>query len=104
MKTQVVIVGAGPAGLLLGQLLQRAGIDTVLLEQRSASYVLGRIRAGVLEPGTVEVLEHAGVAQRLRAEGLPHDGVEIGYLGVRHRIPLREITGKQVTVYGQTEV
>jgi p-hydroxybenzoate 3-monooxygenase len=90
--------------LLLGQLLHRAGIDTVLLEQRSADYVLGRIRAGVLEPGTVEVLEHAGVAQRLRAEGLAHDGVEIGYRGVRHRVALKELTGKQVTVYGQTEV
>jgi p-hydroxybenzoate 3-monooxygenase len=104
MRTQVVIVGAGPAGLLLGQLLHRAGIDTVLLERRSGDYVKGRIRAGVLEPGTVEVLEHAGVAGRLRAEGLPHEGVEIGYRGTRHRIPLTELTGKRVTVYGQTEV
>jgi p-hydroxybenzoate 3-monooxygenase len=104
MKTQVVIVGAGPAGLLLGQLLHRAGIDTLLLERRSADYVLGRIRAGVLEPGTVEVLEHAGVASRLRAEGLAHDGVEIGYRGSRHRIDLKALTGKHVTVYGQTEV
>ena len=103
-KTQVVIVGAGPAGLLLGQLLQRSGVDTLLLERRSADYVKGRIRAGVLEPGTVEVLEHAGVADRLRAEGLPHDGVEIGFHGSRHRIPLKELTGKRVTVYGQTEV
>jgi p-hydroxybenzoate 3-monooxygenase len=104
MRTQVVIIGAGPAGLLLGQLLQRAGIDTLLLERRSADYVLGRIRAGVLEPGSVDVLEHAGVADRLRAEGLPHDGVEIGFRGTRHRIALKELTGKQVTVYGQTEV
>jgi p-hydroxybenzoate 3-monooxygenase len=104
MRTQVVIVGAGPAGLLLGQLLNRAGIDTVLLERRSADYVKGRIRAGVLEPGTVEVLEHAGVADRLRAEGLPHEGVEIGFRGERHRIPLKELTGRRVTVYGQTEV
>jgi p-hydroxybenzoate 3-monooxygenase len=104
MRTQVVIVGAGPAGLLLGQLLHRAGIDTLLLERRSADYVKGRIRAGVLEPGTVEVLEHAGVAERLRAEGLPHEGVEVGYRGARHRIPLKELTGKRVTVYGQTEV
>ena len=104
MRTQVVIVGAGPAGLLLGQLLQRAGIDTVLLERRSADYVKGRIRAGVLEPGTVEVLDHAGVSDRLRAEGLPHEGVEIGFRGERHRIPLTELTGKRVTVYGQTEV
>jgi p-hydroxybenzoate 3-monooxygenase len=104
VKTQVVIVGAGPAGLLLGQLLHRAGIDTLLLERRSAGYVLGRIRAGVLEQGTVDVLEHAGVADRLRVEGLPHDGVEIGFRGERHRIALRQLTGKQVTVYGQTEV
>jgi p-hydroxybenzoate 3-monooxygenase len=104
LKTQVVIVGAGPAGLLLGQLLQRAGIDTLLLERRSPEYVLGRIRAGVLEPGSVDVLEHAGVADRLRAEGIPHDGVEIGYRGARHRIALQELTGKRVTVYGQTEV
>ena len=104
MKTQVVIVGGGPAGLLLGQLLHRAGIDSLLLERRSGGYVLGRIRAGVLEPGTVDVLEHAGVADRLRAEGLTHDGVEIGYRGARHRIALKELTGKHVTVYGQTEV
>jgi p-hydroxybenzoate 3-monooxygenase len=104
VRTQVVIVGAGPAGLLLGQLLQRAGIDTLLLERRTPDYVLGRIRAGVLEPGTVDVLEHAGVADRLRAEGLPHDGVEIGHQGTRHRIALKELTGKRVTVYGQTEV
>jgi p-hydroxybenzoate 3-monooxygenase len=104
MKTQVVIVGAGPAGLLLGQLLHRAGIDTLLLEQRSADYVLGRIRAGVLEQGTVDILELAGVSSRLRAEGLTHDGVEIGYRGMRHHIPLKRITGRSVTVYGQTEV
>jgi p-hydroxybenzoate 3-monooxygenase len=104
LRTQVVIVGAGPAGLLLGQLLHRAGIDTLILERRSADYVAGRIRAGVLEPGTVAVLEQAGVAARLHAEGLPHDGVEIGFQGQRHRIALRELTGKCVTVYGQTEV
>src|SRR5687768_3859906 len=104
MRTQVVIVGAGPAGLLLGQLLHRVGIDTLLVERRSADYVKGRIRAGVLEPGTVEVLEHAGVADRLRAEGLPHEGVEIGLRGSRHRVPLKELTGKGVTVYGQTDV
>lgn len=104
MRTQVVIVGAGPAGLLLGQLLHQAGIDTVLLEQRTAEYVLGRIRAGVLEQGTVQVLDHAGVSSRLHAEGLIHCGVEIGVNGARHRIALSTLAGKAVTVYGQTEI
>jgi p-hydroxybenzoate 3-monooxygenase len=103
-RAQVVIVGAGPAGLLLGQLLHREGIDAVLLERRSADYVLGRIRAGVLEQGTVDVLESAGVATRLNAEGLQHDGVEIGFRGRRHRIALRDLVGRSVTVYGQTEM
>ena len=103
-RTQVVIVGAGPAGLLLGQLLHKEGIDTLILERRSADYVLGRIRAGVLESGTVDVLERAGVASRLHAEGHVHDGVEIGFRGHRHRIDLKALTGKGVTVYGQTEV
>ncbi|HYJ42802.1 MAG TPA: 4-hydroxybenzoate 3-monooxygenase [Steroidobacteraceae bacterium] len=103
-RTQVAIVGAGPAGLLLGQLLYKEGIETILLERRSAEYVSGRIRAGVLEPGTVNVLERAGVASRLHAEGLLHEGVEIGFRGRRHRIDLKALTGKSVTVYGQTEV
>jgi p-hydroxybenzoate 3-monooxygenase len=103
-RTRVAIIGGGPAGLLLGQLLHREGIDAVLLERRSADYVLGRIRAGVLEQGTVDVLERAGVAARLRAEGLVHDGVEIGFRGQRHRIALKSLTGKSVTVYGQTEM
>jgi p-hydroxybenzoate 3-monooxygenase len=90
--------------LLLGQLLHKVGIDTLLLERRSADYVAGRIRAGVLEPGTVDVLERAGVVARLHAEGLTHDGVEIGFHGHRHRIDLKALTGKCVTVYGQTEV
>ncbi len=104
MRTQVVIVGAGPAGLLLGQLLHREGIDALILERRSAEYVLGRIRAGVLEQGTVEVLERAGVAARVHAEGLVHHGVEIGFRGRRHRIALTDLVGKSVTVYGQTEM
>jgi p-hydroxybenzoate 3-monooxygenase len=103
-RTQVAIVGAGPAGLLLGQLLHKEGIDTLIMERRSAEYVAGRIRAGVLEPGTVDVLERAGVAGRLHAEGLVHDGVEIGFRGRRHRIDLKTLTGKAVTVYGQTEI
>jgi len=103
-RTQVVIVGAGPAGLLLAQLLLREGIDAIILERRSADYVLGRIRAGVLEQGTVDVLEQAGLAARLHREGLIHEGVEIGFRGQRFRIPLRQLTGKSVTVYGQTEI
>ena len=77
MRTQVAIVGAGPSGLLLGALLHRAGIDAVIVEQRSAEYVLGRIRAGVLEQTTVALLEQAGMAERLHREGLVHDGVEL---------------------------
>ena len=78
-RTQVAIVGAGPAGLLLGQLLHRAGIDNVIVERQSAEYVLGRIRAGVLEQTTVALLEQAGVAERLHHEGLPHDGVALAF-------------------------
>jgi p-hydroxybenzoate 3-monooxygenase len=90
--------------LLLGQLLHRAGIETVLLEQRTAEYVLSRIRAGVLEQGTVQILDHAGVSRRLHAEALTHDGVEIGVNGTRHRIALKALAGKAVTIYGQTEI
>jgi p-hydroxybenzoate 3-monooxygenase len=104
VRTQVVIIGAGPAGLLLGQLLHRAGVDAVILEQRTPEYVLGRIRAGVLEQGTVDVLELAGAAQRLRAESLTHGGVEISVNHARHRIPFQDLIGKTVTVYGQTEM
>ncbi|WP_428312868.1 4-hydroxybenzoate 3-monooxygenase [Hydrocarboniphaga sp.] len=104
MKTQVAIIGAGPAGLLLGQLLHHHGIDAVIIEQRSPDYVLSRIRAGVLEQGTVEILEGLGVADRLHAEGLVHDGVELSCEGERLRINFRELIGKTVTVYGQTEV
>jgi p-hydroxybenzoate 3-monooxygenase len=104
MRVQVAIIGAGPAGLLLGQLLQRAGIEAVILEQRSPEYVLGRIRAGVLESGTVELLERAGVAGRLHEEGLVHEGFEIAFGGSRHRIDLAGLAGRSVVVYGQTEV
>ena len=104
MKTQVAIVGAGPAGLLLGALLHRHGVHNVVVEQRSAAYVLGRIRAGVLEQITVDLLTDAGVDARLRAEGLPHDGFDMCFGGQRHRIDLFGLTGKRVTVYGQTEV
>jgi p-hydroxybenzoate 3-monooxygenase len=104
MKTQVAIIGAGPSGLLLGQLLAKSGIANVVIEQRSADYVLGRIRAGVLEQTTVDLLQTAGVGERMHAEGLPHDGVELCFGGVRHRIDLKGLTGKRVMVYGQTEV
>ncbi|OBY55753.1 4-hydroxybenzoate 3-monooxygenase [Pseudomonas sp. AU12215] len=105
MKTQVAIIGAGPAGLLLGQLLHKAGIDTVILERQTPDYVLGRIRAGVLEQGTADLLREAGAGARMDAEGLLHDGFELVLNGRRQRIDLKALTGgKQVMVYGQTEV
>ncbi|WP_077037658.1 4-hydroxybenzoate 3-monooxygenase [Pelomonas sp. KK5] len=104
MRTQVAIIGAGPAGLLLGQLLSTAGIDNVIVEQRSGDYVLGRIRAGVLEPITVSLLEACNAAGRLHRDGLPHDGFELCAGDQRHRIDLQALTGRHVTVYGQTEV
>jgi p-hydroxybenzoate 3-monooxygenase len=104
-RTQVIIVGAGPSGLLLGQLLQRAGVDNVILERQSADYVLGRIRAGVLEQTTTELLDRAGVGERMCREGLVHGGFELCFSGARHRVDLQRLTGgKQVMVYGQTEV
>ena len=105
MHTQVAIIGAGPAGLLLGQLLDRAGIDNIVLEQRSESYVLSRIRAGVLEHTTVGLLERAGVAARMHAEGLAHDGFCLALDGESFRIDLAGLSGRAgVMVYGQTEV
>ncbi|MFS2124938.1 4-hydroxybenzoate 3-monooxygenase [Pseudomonas sp. Pseusp97] len=105
MKTQVAIIGAGPAGLLLGQLLHKAGIDTVILERQTPDYVLSRIRAGVLEQGCADLLREAGAGARMDAEGLLHDGFELVFNGRRERIDLKALTGgKQVMVYGQTEV
>ena len=104
MRTQVAIIGAGPSGLLLGQLLHKQGIETIILENRSGEYVLGRIRAGVIEQGMVGLLEQAGVGERLHCEGLVHDGVEIAFGGARHRIDFKKLTDKTVTVYGQTEI
>jgi p-hydroxybenzoate 3-monooxygenase len=105
MRTQVVIIGAGPSGLLLGQLLHRAGIDAVILERQSADYVLGRIRAGVLEQVTIDLLDEAGVGGRMHEEGLVHEGFALLYGGARHRIDLERLTGgRKVMVYGQTEV
>ena len=104
MRTQVAIVGAGPAGLLLGRLLERHGIDTLIVEQRSRDYVLGRIRAGVLEHATAALLDHAGAGGRMRVEGLVHDGIELCFDGDRHRIDLKALVDRHVIVYGQTEV
>ena len=104
-RTQVAIVGAGPSGLLLGQLLHRAGIDNVIVERQNGDYILGRIRAGVLEQTTADLLDEAGVGGRMHAEGLVHDGFELCFGGARHRIDLAGHTGgKRVIVYGQTEV
>jgi len=104
MKTQVAIVGAGPAGLLLGQLLSRQGIESVIVEARSRDYAEQRVRAGVLEHGTVRLLEEAGVAGRLHREGLVHRGFEFTFDGHRHRIDLEGLTGRGITIYGQQEV
>jgi len=104
VRTQVAIIGAGPAGLLLGRLLERHGIEAVILERRSGDYVLSRIRAGVLEHGTRELLNACGVGERMEAEGLPHEGTEICFDGVSHRIDFRALLGREVMVYGQTEV
>ncbi len=105
MRTQVVIVGAGPSGLLLGQLLHKAGVDAIILERQSPEYVLGRIRAGVLEQVTIDLLTQAGVGARMNQEGLVHTGFDLLFKGERHRIDLAGLTGgKKVMVYGQTEV
>jgi p-hydroxybenzoate 3-monooxygenase len=105
MRTKVAIIGAGPAGLLLSHLLHLRGIDTVVLEIRSREYVERRVRAGVLEQGTVDTLRAAGVAERLGRECLVHHGIEVLFEGRAHRIPLTELTGgRSITIYGQQEV
>jgi p-hydroxybenzoate 3-monooxygenase len=104
MRTQVAIIGGGPSGLLLSQLLHRHGIESVVLERQTRDYVLGRIRAGVLEHGMVALLEAAGVADRLHREGLPHDGAVLSYDDDRVRIDFAAHAGRGVVVYGQTEV
>lgn len=105
MKTKIAIVGAGPSGLLLGQLLQKAGIDNIIIERQTPEYILGRIRAGVLEQGTADLLREAGVSERMEKEGLVHDGFELAIAGRLEHINIKELTGgKTVIVYGQTEV
>jgi p-hydroxybenzoate 3-monooxygenase len=105
MRTQVGIVGAGPAGLLLSHLLHLRGVESVVLELRSRDYCERRVRAGVLEQGTVDVLNASGVGDRMRREGLPHHGIELRYGGAGHRIPFEKLVpGRAITVYGQQEV
>jgi p-hydroxybenzoate 3-monooxygenase len=104
LRTKVAIIGAGPAGLLLGQLLHAYGIDNVILERQTPDYVLGRIRAGLLEEGTVALLDKVGAGARAHREGLVHHGVELAFGGARHRIDMHAATGKTVMIYGQTEV
>jgi len=104
VRVQVAIIGSGPSGLLLGQLLTNAGIDNVILDRVDSDYILGRIRAGVLEYGTVGLLDEAGAGARMHREGLVHDGFGLSFSGRRHRIDLKGLSGKSVMVYGQTEV
>jgi p-hydroxybenzoate 3-monooxygenase len=104
-RTQVAIIGAGPAGLILARLLACAGIDSIVIERRDRAYVEHRLRAGVLEQTTVDLLRSAGVGERMDREGLVHEGLYLQFDGARHRIPLRELTGgRAITVYGQHEV
>ena len=104
-RTQVGIVGAGPAGLLLSQLLALAGVESVIVENRSRAYCEARQRAGLLEAGTVELLRSAGLGKRLDAEGIEHDGIYLQFLGERHHLDFRALTGgRWVTIYAQTEI
>lgn len=103
-RTSVCIIGAGPAGLLLSQLLANAGVDSIVIDRRDRAYIEGRIRAGVLEQGTVDALTEAGVGDRMQREGLVHTGFELAFDGNRHRIDIAAHTGASVLVYGQTEV
>lgn len=104
MRTQVAIIGAGPAGLTLGRLLERAGIDAVIVERRSEDYVLSRIRAGVLEQSSVELMREIGVNKRMDEKGLPHAGVALSFDGDMLRVDFETLIGRTVTVYGQTEL
>jgi p-hydroxybenzoate 3-monooxygenase len=105
LRTQVAIVGGGPAGLMLAQLLHLAGLDSIVLERSSEAHVVERVRAGVLEQGTVDLMHEAGVGARLQREGLRHDGIHVAFGGARHAIDFASLTGgRAITVYGQNEV
>ena len=104
MKTQVAIIGAGPAGLLLGHLLRAEGVDCVILERQSRAYIEGRIRAGVLETITTDLLHRLGIDAGLNAHGMMEEGFNLADSGRMIRIPITELTGQHVVVYGQTEV
>jgi p-hydroxybenzoate 3-monooxygenase len=104
IRTQVGIVGAGPAGLMLGHLLHLTGIDSVIVENRAQDYVIERVRAGVLEQGTVDLLIESGVGDRLQREGMLHDGIYINVHGERRRIDMAALTGRRITIYGQNEI
>lgn len=104
MRKQVVIIGSGPSGLMLGQILHLAGIDAIILERKTRDYVLSRIRAGVLEQGAVDLLDEIGVGARMHREGLVHDGFSLSFDDTLHRIDLKGLTGSSVMVYGQTEI
>jgi p-hydroxybenzoate 3-monooxygenase len=105
LRTQVGIVGAGAAGLMLGHLLGRAGIDSIIIENRTREHVIDRVRAGVLEQGTVDLMRESGVGDRLMREGMRHKGIHIAFAGARHRIDMAALTnGRAITIYGQNEL